>query len=83
MNNFLFFLLGVLASIDHPEDVLGRFKSIEKSLQYFGINVDSFVEPVLFQDWERIDEEEQRRGKLSNKPREKLISVDEILKMIK
>ena len=41
-----------------------------------------FVEPVLFQDWKRIDEEEQRRGKLSNKPREKLISVDEILNFI-
>ena len=63
--------------------MLERFESMEKLLQYFGIDVDFFVEPVLFQDWERIDEEEQRKGKLSNKPREKLISVDEILKFIK
>ena len=39
------------------------------------------VQIVKFQDWEKIDKEEQERGKARNKPREKIVSVEEMLKV--
>lgn len=38
-------------------------------------------EVVTFEDWERIDAEEVRRGEAAGKPREKLTSVDEMLQV--
>ncbi|XP_029933660.1 NADPH:adrenodoxin oxidoreductase, mitochondrial [Myripristis murdjan] len=37
------------------------------------------VKPVEFSDWEKIDNEEIKRGVAMGKPREKLLSVDEML----
>ncbi|CAB3369895.1 Hypothetical predicted protein [Cloeon dipterum] len=39
------------------------------------------VQTVSFKDWEKIDQEEQNRGKAIDKPREKIISVSEMLKV--
>uniref|UniRef100_A0A3P9Q2U1 NADPH:adrenodoxin oxidoreductase, mitochondrial n=1 Tax=Poecilia reticulata TaxID=8081 RepID=A0A3P9Q2U1_POERE len=38
------------------------------------------VKPVAFSDWEKIDSLETRRGDACGKPREKLLSVEEMLK---
>ncbi|XP_043958057.1 NADPH:adrenodoxin oxidoreductase, mitochondrial [Gambusia affinis] len=38
------------------------------------------VKPVTFSDWEKIDSLETRRGEACGKPREKLLSVEEMLK---
>ena len=34
---------------------------------------------VSYEDWERLDKEEQRRGESAGKIREKFISVDDML----
>ncbi|XP_054913652.1 NADPH:adrenodoxin oxidoreductase, mitochondrial [Poeciliopsis prolifica] len=39
------------------------------------------VKPVTFSDWEKIDSLETRRGEACGKPREKLLSVEEMLKV--
>ncbi|CAL8262776.1 unnamed protein product [Arctogadus glacialis] len=38
------------------------------------------VKPVSFSDWEKINQEERRRGAAQGKPREKLLDVEEMLK---
>ncbi|XP_056432738.1 NADPH:adrenodoxin oxidoreductase, mitochondrial-like [Gadus chalcogrammus] len=35
------------------------------------------VKPVSFSDWEKINQEERRRGAAQGKPREKLLDVEE------
>ncbi|RVE59294.1 hypothetical protein OJAV_G00187110 [Oryzias javanicus] len=42
-------------------------------------DIDSGVNPVAFSDWEKIDSLEVRRGEVCGKPREKLLSVEEML----
>ncbi|XP_074518607.1 NADPH:adrenodoxin oxidoreductase, mitochondrial [Halichoeres trimaculatus] len=37
------------------------------------------VKPVLFSDWEKIDAVEMRKGEVVGKPREKLLTVEEML----
>ncbi|XP_076024028.1 NADPH:adrenodoxin oxidoreductase, mitochondrial isoform X2 [Genypterus blacodes] len=39
------------------------------------------VKPVSFSDWEKIDSEEMKRGEAAGKPREKLLSVEEMLQV--
>ncbi|XP_051530865.1 NADPH:adrenodoxin oxidoreductase, mitochondrial isoform X1 [Myxocyprinus asiaticus] len=39
------------------------------------------VKTVLFSEWEKIDAEEESRGKSLGKPREKLLDVEEMLKL--
>lgn len=39
--------------------------------------------PVLFNDWVKIDNEEKTRGQLKGKPREKIVSIPEMLHIIK
>ncbi|XP_070783113.1 NADPH:adrenodoxin oxidoreductase, mitochondrial isoform X2 [Enoplosus armatus] len=39
------------------------------------------VTPVIFSDWEKIDGVEMRRGEAAGKPREKLLSVEEMLQV--
>lgn len=39
------------------------------------------VKPVTFSDWEKIDQVETRRGESSGKPREKILSVEEMLRV--
>ncbi|XP_047465809.1 NADPH:adrenodoxin oxidoreductase, mitochondrial [Mugil cephalus] len=39
------------------------------------------VKPVTFADWEKIDNVEMRRGEASGKPREKLLTVEEMLQV--
>lgn len=41
------------------------------------------VEPVNFMQWEAIDREERERGKQLQKPREKLVDVNEMLHIVK
>lgn len=38
------------------------------------------VKPVTFSDWEKIDSLERRRGEACGKPREKLLTVEEMLR---
>lgn len=38
--------------------------------------------PVSFTDWQRLDEEEAARGRAVGKPREKIISIDEMRRII-
>ncbi|XP_055347219.1 NADPH:adrenodoxin oxidoreductase, mitochondrial-like [Paramacrobiotus metropolitanus] len=40
-------------------------------------------DPVSFEEWEKIDREEERIGKLSGKPREKIVSVRAMLGIAK
>ncbi|KAI4790375.1 hypothetical protein KUCAC02_034680 [Chaenocephalus aceratus] len=39
------------------------------------------VKPVTFSEWEKIDSEEVRRGAAIGKPREKLLTVEEMLQV--
>ncbi|KAJ3607527.1 hypothetical protein NHX12_024578 [Muraenolepis orangiensis] len=39
------------------------------------------VKPVTFSDWEKINQEETRRGEAVGKPREKLLDVEEMLEV--
>ncbi|XP_047232127.1 NADPH:adrenodoxin oxidoreductase, mitochondrial isoform X2 [Girardinichthys multiradiatus] len=39
------------------------------------------VKPVTFSDWEKIDSLEMRKGEACGKPREKLLTVEEMLKV--
>uniref|UniRef100_A0A7N6A1H4 NADPH:adrenodoxin oxidoreductase, mitochondrial n=1 Tax=Anabas testudineus TaxID=64144 RepID=A0A7N6A1H4_ANATE len=39
------------------------------------------VKPVTFSDWEKIDNVEMRRGEAKGKPREKILTVDEMLQV--
>ncbi|KAM9336057.1 NADPH:adrenodoxin oxidoreductase, mitochondrial [Symphorus nematophorus] len=39
------------------------------------------VKPVIFSDWEKIDGVEMSRGEFSGKPREKLLTVEEMLQV--
>ncbi|KAJ8681038.1 hypothetical protein QAD02_016825 [Eretmocerus hayati] len=39
------------------------------------------VSPVSFQDWEKIDQEECRRGSRCGKPREKIVDILEMMKI--
>ncbi|KAM7371199.1 hypothetical protein PAMP_010690 [Pampus punctatissimus] len=39
------------------------------------------VKPVTFSGWEKIDNEEMRRGEANGKPREKLLTVEEMLQV--
>nr|XP_057918083.1 NADPH:adrenodoxin oxidoreductase, mitochondrial isoform X2 [Doryrhamphus excisus] len=39
------------------------------------------VKPVTFSDWEKIDRVETRRGESTGKPREKLLTVEEMLQV--
>ena len=41
------------------------------------------VEPVTFDQWERLDQEEQKRGEKAQKPREKITNVTEMLDIVK
>ncbi len=43
--------------------------------------VSTGVRTVLFSQWEQINAEEEKRGKCLGKPREKLLDVDEMLKI--
>ncbi|XP_053197146.1 NADPH:adrenodoxin oxidoreductase, mitochondrial [Scomber japonicus] len=39
------------------------------------------VKPVTFSDWEKIDNVEMKRGEASGKPREKILTVEEMLRV--
>jgi len=39
--------------------------------------------PTSFQDWEKIDNEEQRVGMGRGKPREKVISLERMLEIVR
>lgn len=39
-------------------------------------------QPVSFADWERIDRVERRRGEVSGKPREKIVSIEEMMRIV-
>ena len=39
------------------------------------------IAPVTFSDWRKIDLEEQRRGELRGKPREKIVDIEEMLRI--
>ena len=41
------------------------------------------VEPVSFVQWETLDREERERGKQLQKPREKIVDVNEMLDIVK
>ena len=41
------------------------------------------VEPVSFNQWETLDEEERHRGKPQGRPREKITDVNEMLNIAK
>lgn len=42
---------------------------------------DKGIQTVSFSDWEKIDAEEKKRGMQVGKPREKIIDIDEMLKI--
>jgi adrenodoxin-NADP+ reductase len=41
----------------------------------------TWVQVVSFADWQRIDDEEVRRGQELGKPREKITSIPEMLRV--
>ncbi len=38
--------------------------------------------PITFEDWKKIEKEEERRGALLGKPREKITSIEEMLRIV-
>lgn len=40
------------------------------------------VKPVLFSDWEKIDSVETHKGEAIGKPREKILTVQEMLQIV-
>lgn len=56
-------------------------QSKQSSLKKFIISVSTGVRTVLFSEWEKINAEEEKRGKSLGKPREKLLDIDEMLKI--
>lgn len=43
--------------------------------------VSTGVKPVIFSDWEKIDSVETSKGEAIGKPREKLLTVQEMLQV--
>lgn len=43
--------------------------------------VSTGVKPVLFSDWEKIDSVETSKGEAIGKPREKILTVQEMLRV--
>ncbi|XP_034950847.1 NADPH:adrenodoxin oxidoreductase, mitochondrial [Chelonus insularis] len=64
------------------------FKELDKSVQKDGTNglvnilKSKNIPIVSYEDWEKIDKVEQERGKLLGKPREKIVDISEMLKII-
>ena len=57
-------------------DVKGGFHAVETEMREKGIRA------VSWRDWQRIDEEEKRRGSMRGKPREKCKSQEEMLAIL-
>ena len=59
---------------------------VSKAKEGYGIVEKLFqernVNPVSFEDWERIDAKERELGKLSGKPREKITSVGKMVSVL-
>jgi len=39
------------------------------------------IKPVMFSEWQKIDSEEKSRGELRGKLREKIVDIDEMLRV--
>lgn len=48
-----------------------------------GINPAQYHDIVTWSDWQKIDRQEIENGKTRNKPREKILDVNEMLKIAK
>ena len=48
---------------------------------YVSVN-DTGITPVTFSDWERIDAEEIKMGEQFGKPREKIVSLENMLDIV-
>ena len=46
------------------------------------VNSHAEFQPVSFANWEKIDCVERKRGKKLGKPREKIVSTEEMLRII-
>ena len=87
--------VGVIASTLQSGHDVGRIiiedlkKQIGKTGEKMGWNMilpllrSKGVEPVTFDQWERLDQEEQKRGEKAQKPREKITNVTEMLDIVK
>lgn len=45
----------------------------------FFFQIFTGVQVISFEDWEKIDQEERKRGKAVGKPREKIVDIQEML----
>ncbi len=54
-------------------------KPLQPNVVYILLSVG--VKPVIFSDWEKIDSVEVSRGEAAGKPREKLLTVEEMLQV--
>ncbi|XP_033923253.1 NADPH:adrenodoxin oxidoreductase, mitochondrial isoform X2 [Melopsittacus undulatus] len=68
------------------EDLQGGVLDVSTSREGFGamesILRSRGVRPVSFSDWEKIDAAEVARGKAAGKPREKIVDLQEMLRII-
>lgn len=56
-------------------------QSKQSSLKKLIVCMPTGVRTVLFSQWEKINAEEEKRGKSLGKPREKLLDIDEMLRI--
>ncbi|XP_041672533.1 NADPH:adrenodoxin oxidoreductase, mitochondrial [Cheilinus undulatus] len=78
MNNSFDTARSLVEDMDSGALVISAEKSGSESI---GTLLDNRgVKPVLFSDWEKIDSQEMKRGEAIGKPREKLLTVEEMLK---
>ncbi|KAA0724897.1 NADPH:adrenodoxin oxidoreductase, mitochondrial [Triplophysa tibetana] len=70
-------------SFDTARVILHDMESgrLDLSIKKPGAQAISGVRTVLFSEWEKINAEEERRGKPHGKPREKLLDVEEMLQI--
>ena len=59
-----------------PTGERAGFAAVEAALSARG------VQRTTYDDWRKIDEEERRRGKAAGKPREKITTIEEMLRIV-
>lgn len=65
------------------QDIKAGHVDMEKVTNEIETYLNDSTEIVSWEDWKKIDEEEIRRGQSGGKPREKILYVDEMLKVAK
>lgn len=76
--------IGNLSKVQAKHDVMNILKGemVGEEIYYNSVCATS-TDAVLFSDWEKLNLEELSRGYVTNKPREKITSIEEMFKIIR